>query len=256
MQLDPIEGEFKNPYGEEKKKPKHKVYTKIVCPNCSEEVQSDNLNLAGKIAKCGSCNSIFSFQNELEELLNPQDAITQQVDTHKAKKPKVGNQKDVDIYEYEGDLSIDVVDYNDILALSASFVCLPMIPIGIGMITETGNYLPLVIGVLLFIFAVKYRENKSFIDVDDTHLRISSTQKYFYRKKEYLRSSIRQFYTKANPNGGGYYNVFMIYDGPEGEEHIKITPITKSRSRSLYVEQSLESFLNIEDKIVAEETPF
>lgn len=260
MQLDPIEGEFKNLYGEEKKKSKNKAYTKITCPNCSEEVQSDNLNLAGKIAKCGSCNSIFSFQNELEQLLNPQETITQQVDTQKAKKPKVGNQKDIDIYEYEGDLSIDVVDYNDILALCASFISLPMIPIGIATFSDTSNYFPLVIGIALFIFAVgrfiKYRENKSFIDVDDTYLRISSSQKYIYPKKEYLRENIRQFYTKANPNGGGYFNVFMIYDGPEGEEHVKISPMTKSRSRSLYVEQSLESFLGIEDKIVAEETPF
>ncbi len=259
MQLDPIE-EYKNPFEREKLKHKDKPYTKIICPNCTTEVQSDNLNLAGKIAKCGSCNSIFSFQNELDELLSPQEVITQNVDTQKAKKPKVGNQKDIDIYEYAGELSIDVVDYNDILALSASFLSLPMIPIGAGVYGDTGNYFPLIIGIAFFVIAVlrfiKYRENKSLIDVDATHLRVSSTQKYFYRKKEYLNANIRQFYTKANPNGGGYFNVFMIYDGPEGEEHVKITPMTKSRSRALYVEQSLESFLDIEDKVVAEETPF
>ncbi len=260
MQLDPKEGEFKSLYGEKKNKSKEKRFTIIVCPSCSGEIPSENLNLAGKIAKCGSCNSVFSFQNELEKLLNPPENFTQQVDTQKAKKPKVGNQKDIDIYEYEGELSIDVVDYNDILALCASFISLPIIPIGIAILSDNGNYLPLIIGILLFIFAVlrfiKYRENKSFIDVDDTHLRVSSSQQYFYRKKEYHRSNIRQFYTKSNPNGGGYFNVFMIYDGPEGEEHVKITPMTKSRSRSLYIEQSLESFLGIDDKIVAEETPF
>lgn len=258
MQLDPIEGEYKKLPGEEKQK--NKPHTKIVCPNCSAEVVSDNLNLAEKIAKCGSCNSVFSFQNELEKLFKSEDSITQNVDTRKAKKPKVGNQKDIDIYEYAGELSIDVVDYNDILALLAGFISLPMIPLGAAYFSDSGTLIPLLIGIALFVIAIlrfiKYKETKSFIDVDETHLRVSSTQKFFYRKKEYLRAHIRQFYTKANPNGGGYFNVFMIYDGPEGEEHVKLTPMAKSRSRSLYVEQSLETFLGIEDKIVAEETPF
>lgn len=260
MKLDPIEGEYKKPLGEEKQKVKDNAHTKIICPNCSTEVVSDNLNLAGKIAKCGSCNSIFSFQNELEKLLSTKEPVTQNVDTQKAKKPRVGNQKDVDVYEYAGELSIDVIDYNDILALSLGLMSLGLIPIGMLVYAETNNAIPLIMGIAFFVFAIarfiKYRETKSFIDVDETHLRISSTQKYIYRKKEYLRSEIRQFYTKTNVNGGGYFNVFMIYDGPEGEEHVKLTPMTKSRSRSLYIEQTLENFLGIEDKIVAEESPF
>ena len=260
MQLDPIEGEYKKPQEKENKKSKDKAYTKITCPSCSEEVVSDNLNLGAKLAKCGSCNSVFSFQNELDKLLNALDTVPQNVDTQKAKKPKVGNQKDIDVYEYAGELSIDVIDYNDILALTTGFISLAMIPIGIGIFTDNSNFIPLLVGIVFFIIAVmrfiRYRENKSFIDVDNTYLRVSSSQKYIYRKKEYLTANIRQFYTKANPNGGGYYNVFMIYDGPEGEEHVKITPMAKSRSRSLYVEQSLETFLNIEDRIVAEESAF
>ena len=260
MQLDPIEGEYKKPLGIDKQKNKDNTHTKIVCPNCSTEVVSDNLNLAGKIAKCGSCNSVFSFQNELEKLLQAKEPTTKNVDTQKAKKPRVGNQKDVDVYEYAGELSIDVIDYNDILALSLGIISLGLIPIGLAVYGDTNNVIPLIMGIAFIIFAIgrfiKYRETKSFIDVDETHLRISSSQKYIYRKKDYLRSDIRQFYTKANVNGGGYFNVFMIYDGPEGEEHVKITPMTKSRSRSLYVEQTLENFLGIQDKIVAEETPF
>jgi len=261
MKLDPIEGEYKDPLHKNKEKASTKEHTKIVCPNCSNKIKADNINLAGKLAKCGSCDSVFSVQNELDSLLNPKaNTKEQNLIPSKKGKPIVGNQKDVDVYEYAGELSVDIIDYNDWTALLSGFISLFMIPIGGVILADTGNPISLIIGVALFIIAIlrfiKYKENKSFIDVDDTYLRVSSSQKYIYRKKEYLVSNIRQFYTKANINGGGYFNVFMIYDGPEGEEHVKISPMTKSRSRSLYVEQTLEKFIGIEDQIVAEETSF
>jgi len=261
MKLDPIEGEYKEPLHKNKEKASTKEYTKIVCPNCSNSIKAENINLGDRLAKCGSCDIVFSVQNELNNLLNPAPIPeTPKVKPNKKSKPVVGNQVDIDVYEYAGELSIDIVDYTDWIALISGLISMPLIPIGVGLLHDKGSAIPLIIGVALFIIAIlkfiKYRENKSFIDVDDTYLRISSSQKYIYRKKEYLRSNIRQFYTKSNMNSPFYFNVFMIYDGPEGEEHIKISPMTKSRSRALYIEQSLESFIGIKDEIVAEETGF
>ncbi len=72
-----------------------------------------------------------------------------------------------------------------------------------------------------------------------------------------MKSNIRQIYQKAyggNPEATPYYHVWMIYDGPDGEEHIKITPYLRSRSRALYLEQELENYLGLPDVPVPEET--
>ena len=38
-----------------------KVFKKVYCPSCEEEVNATNLNLQNRVAKCGSCNVIFSI---------------------------------------------------------------------------------------------------------------------------------------------------------------------------------------------------
>ena len=261
MPLEPKEGEYKDPLHKKGDKKNINRSTQIVCPNCGKRVEAENMELSDRLAKCGTCHSVFSFKNELDDLLKTQTTSLEIATPQKGIKPRVGNQKDVDIHEYKGQLSVDIIDYTDITALTAGIFSLFMLPIGIGVMTDGGTKAVFIIGLFLLITSIikliKYRENKSFIDVDDTYLRISSTQSFFYRPKDYLRANVRQIYTKSNASSGGpYFNVFMIYDGPEGEEHVKISPMTLSRSRALYIEQSLETFLGIEDKIVAEETSF
>ena len=92
--------------------------------------------------------------------------------------------------------------------------------------------------------------------MDDTYLTIHPSQQYIQRKKTYLTSDIKQVYTKMYPGSSSWCYVYFVHDGPEGEEHIKINTIFKSRSAALYIEQELESFLGIPDESVAEETKF
>ena len=106
MPLDPIEGEYKEPKLKLKDTTKDKTYKKVVCPSCSNEVSAQDINIGDKIAKCGSCNNIFSFQHEIESLIHAPKSNSKS-------KPRVGNQKDVDIYEYAGELSIGFRDIND-----------------------------------------------------------------------------------------------------------------------------------------------
>jgi len=254
MPLDPIEGEYKEPQLRHKQAKSEKASKKVVCPNCSNEVTSSDINIEDKIAKCGSCNQVFSFQHVIDSLLpRPQSSSKS--------KPVVGNQKDIDIYNYAGELSISFRDINDWWALIAMFVGAIFIFATFIIGIDGGSILfPLSIGLPTFLYSIyrliRYRENKIHIDVDDTYMTIHPSQKYLQRKKILLTSDIKQVYTKMYPGSTSWCYVYIVHDGPEGEEHIKVKTIFKSRSAALYVEQELESYLGIPDEPVTEETKF
>ena len=40
-------------------------FVQIKCPSCGSSTSSDHMNINDKVAKCGSCNAVFSFANQL-----------------------------------------------------------------------------------------------------------------------------------------------------------------------------------------------
>ena len=43
-----------------------KVFEQVHCPSCSETVVADNLNLQNSVAKCSTCNVIFSISEQIK----------------------------------------------------------------------------------------------------------------------------------------------------------------------------------------------
>jgi len=254
MELDPLDKNYKYPEKEQLKS-SVKGSKKVVCPNCGHPANASDINIQDKIAKCGSCHEVFSFQHALQALFDqPQ----------KEENRILGRQKDIDVFEYKGELSASIINFTDLPALITLF--LSMIT-GFAILirgTEFGlsAATPFIIStVLLLAFSIYrfigYKNNKTYIEIDDTYLYVRNRPKNFHKDKTYVRSNVRQIYQKANggnPEATPYYHVWMIYDGPEGEEHVKLTPYLRSRSRALYLEQELENYLGLPDIPVPEET--
>jgi len=253
MQLDPFEGEYKEAETKLHRKMSDTKGSSVTCPNCSNKADAKDINIHDKIAKCGSCHQIFSFQHVLKALFSKPSTN---------QKPIVGNQVDIDVFEYKGELNISVVDFTDWLAIIA--MSIGSILFFAAMVSLTGGTATIGVPLMfssLSLFAgaiyrfIKYRENKMHIDVDDQYLHVQQIPRLLYKNKRYLRSNIRQFYSKTWADSGNkYYHLYMLYNGPEGEEHIKVTPYLRSRSRALYLEQELENFMGIPDERVPEET--
>ena len=248
MQLDPIEGEYKAP----KAGHKHSSSKQVVCPNCANTVGAQDINIVDKIAKCGSCSQVFSFQNLINSLVQSPSS---------GNKPTVGKQKDIEIFEYAGEMSISLIDNTDWWALISFTIGFFMLLVTVISASDGGGYLiPTLLGAAFFLNAIhrfiKYRENKIHIDVDDTYLTITPSQRFIQRQKKYLKSDITQVYTKLHPGSTSYTYLYMIHDGPDGEEHVKLGHIFYSRSSALYVEQELEAYLGIIDEPVTEESKF
>jgi len=50
------------------KKEKSSSFKKIECPSCAAAIKSADLNIQDKVAKCSSCDVVFSFEKDLVEL--------------------------------------------------------------------------------------------------------------------------------------------------------------------------------------------
>ena len=74
-----------------------KVFKKVHCPSCEEEVLADDLNLQNSIAKCGSCNVIFSIEEEVEGVKAKQEI-----------KQEFFRPEGIDLFHYKDDLDITI----------------------------------------------------------------------------------------------------------------------------------------------------
>lgn len=45
-----------------------KVFKKVSCPSCSQDVGADQINLQNSLAKCSNCDVIFSIEEEVASL--------------------------------------------------------------------------------------------------------------------------------------------------------------------------------------------
>ncbi len=252
MELDPIEGKYKSPEKTSDRNKLSKNSTKVVCPNCANVAQSQDINIQDKIAKCSSCHEVFNFQNALQSLLNNSKTINKAI---------LGKQKGIDVLRYKGELNISMVNYTDWIAVISFLIGMLGGSISLGLYFGEGEpTLPFIVAfAMLFIFAIyrfiNYKKNKTYLDVDDRYLYIRNRPKNFQKDKIYERTYIKQFYSKAygatSTNAVSmYYHLWMVYDGPDGEEHIKVTPYLPSKSHTLYLEQELESFLDIPNEEV------
>lgn len=224
-----------------------KIFTNVHCPSCSEEVPADHLNLQNSMAKCGSCHVIFSIDQEVKK-----------VSTASEMKQEVFRPEGIDLFYFGDDLDITVqqhVQGVDLWGLSifpaAAFFSTILY---FSDKTDFSLYIPLAITAvaLYFIYrALNYSNNKTYIDVNDKILSIKSRPTHFQKDRTYLASDIDQLYIKNSPDGMGYFSIYMIINGLEGQKHERLITV-KTLSKAKYLEQEIERYLHIEDREVLE----
>ena len=242
-QYKPAEGlELKNL---EKEFPK--VFKKVYCPSCDEAVEADNLNLQKSIAKCGSCNVIFSIEDEVGNIMTKKEIKQQRL------RPE-----GIDLFYYKDELEITIQQHihgYDAWAIAFS----PLIAIfTISLYFLEKFTVPLFVPIAFSLIAIyyiykalTYSKNKTFIDINKRSLNIKHRAKNFKKDKSYHADEIDQLYLKPSMERAGYYTVHMIINGLEGQKHVKLLSAT-SLSKAKYLEQEIELYLNIKDREVQE----
>jgi len=192
-------------------------YHKIACPSCNDTVQADNLNLQNKVAKCSSCNVVFSIEKDLEK-----------VKSKSVVKQKVLRPEGIELFSFKDDLEITIqrtVSWLDGMGVilmpffafifTLSYFVKGAVPLGIPI--------AFTIASAYFIFQIfKRKKNKTYVDVNKRSVAIKNRPQNFSKDKTFLSENIDQVYIKNAYESGNYYNVFMIVNSTEGQKHEKL----------------------------------
>ena len=224
-----------------------KVFKKVHCPSCEEEVNADDLNLQNSMAKCGSCNVIFSIEEEVES-----------VKTKKEMKQEIFRPEGIDLFHYNDDLDITIQHH--IQGIDAfGLIFLPALAF-FSFVLHFAKGIPLffpvifTLGALFFIYrALNYSNNKTYIDINDRFLNIKSRPRHFKKDKTFDANEIDQLYVRHAVDGSGYYSIYIIINGIDGQKHEKLITVN-TLSKAKYLEQEIERYLNIEQRLVPEAT--
>ena len=222
-------------------------FLKVLCPACEREVNADNLNLQNSIAKCNNCNVIFSIEDEVED-----------VKTKKEVKQEILRPEGIELFYFDDDLEITIQQH--VQGVDAfGLVFLPIIAVFSIIIFFIGKhpispYIPILssLGALFFIYrCLNYSANKTYIDINNKSLSIINRPKNLKKDKHYTVDEIDQLYLKQSSSGTGYYTIYMIINGEEGQTHKRLLTVN-TLSKAKYLEQEIERYLHIEDRKVPE----
>jgi len=227
-----------------------KVFKKVHCPSCSEVVGVENITLEKSLAKCNSCEVIFSIEEEVASL-------------------KVKNEVKQEFFRPEG---IDLFYYKDDLEISLegqpsnwdiSWFGLFLLGTGLGFLLHFDKgysfMIPFlsILGTLYFTFRIlNYKKNRVYIDVNDQALTVKGRPGNYKKDQVFLAEDIDQIYlknstTQATMKGTYYVNLFVIVNGPNGQYHERLLAVS-TLAKAKYLEQEIEKYLGIEDRKVPE----
>jgi len=256
--------EPKEKYKQAYKKPLHKLDDKrvelpkaikqICCPTCNSEVPNEEVNIHDKIAKCNSCEGIFSFEDQISELkhTNQQLKKTQKI------KQEILRPEGIELFYYGDDLEI-------VFEQPATWLEWLFLPIGLmtilpGIIISLDEKIigPALLLSFLPAFIItaysywRYKKHRVFISVDEKELLVQWRPRKLKFDKAFSTKDITQIYVKKRPDLN-LYAIKMIVDNGDGQKHINLTSI-KSASKAKFLEQEIEKYLKIQDVVVPEES--
>ncbi len=228
----------------------NKNFTFIDCPSCTSHVESDNININDKIAKCNSCNAVFPIHEELNSLLTKLKKIEIYEQPKGVEKYQLGDELELTLQQSVSLLEILVLTIFPFFAVIAfAAFTKGKAPIWISLAAMT----PVILATLSLI---NLKRHKTQLIVTKEKLIVEHRPKKFRADLIYSCIDIKQLYSYKymDSNGSQAYGVKVVLNGLDGEEHKKLLGGLQSLRHAKYVEQEIEEFLSIENKKMLEES--
>jgi len=247
-----MEYEYKEPHKLKLKKikaDKPQDFHKISCPSCQNEILAADLNINDKIAKCGECNVVFSFQNTVNNLFSNPAKVKQEI-----LRPE-----GIDIFHFKNELDFTIQQPYSVLEGILGGLAIPAaLILTVAFIINGG---PVLIPTLFFwllsaypIYSwITHSKNKMYVNIDEKSVNVQWKPRKGRKARSYDKTDIDQLYIKLNQMSG-HHDVYMIVNGLEGQKHVSLLPSISSKSKALYLEQEIEKHLGIIDRAVLEES--
>ncbi len=227
---------------------------KVDCPSCSETIPGAHLNIQTNIAKCNSCDIIFSISEQVENLSHQND-ISQDI-----LRPE-----GVELTHFQDDLDISVAQpWNLIEVILASIFPFLLLVGPPALIDKPPDSKFFLVGYLSFMLVsiiayIAYffirKKHKVYIHIDDSDLHIEHRPKKFIKDKKYAIEDIDQVYIKSimTSTGTKGVGIFMLVNDVKGQKKVELINSVNSRTKAKYIEQEIERHLGIKDRRVPDE---
>ena len=138
-----------------------KVFKRISCPSCSENLNAEHIDLPNGVAKCGSCHVIFSIEEEVKSV-----KVKEEI------KQEIFRPEGIDLFYYKGDL--EIATRQPIHPLDAfAMIMFPFFAFMTWLMYLKKGFsinFPIffAVGTLYFIYrAFTYNKAKSYIDINE-----------------------------------------------------------------------------------------
>jgi hypothetical protein len=228
----------------------------IACPKCNAAIPADNLDLDRNLAKCGVCGEVFNCAAQLEGL-----ASSAAGDMPRGEVPLP---KGLRVYRRANGLRI-VRKWFGPASILLAFFCLFLNGIVMFMGTmaiSDGEWLGLAFLSMLALvgLAVAYFTLASFLNSTTTTvlnglLKITSGPIKVPGNKEIKADLLQQLYTKRHVHhdkNSTHISYELRAQLADGRDETLIANLSK-QEQALFMEQQIEEFLGIEDRVVGGE---
>ncbi len=219
----------------------------VSCPSCNTPPSIEQINIHDKIAKCESCATVFSFDQEVKYLAQTNEKVEEENIARPA-----GIEKSY--FHHELELTMKQPTGGGWIAMAIGLVFIAGLIYLIHLKEGFSVYWPASVGALALFFFYKYWNSpneKIYTIIDDQYLSIAYRPKNLRKDKLIATQEIEQLYVKTIASN--YYTLYAILNSPEGQKHVKIISYIDSRNKARYMEREIEKYLGIEDRRLPEE---
>lgn len=224
-------------------------FHKIHCPSCQHEIRAIDLNINDKIAKCGECNVVFSFQETVNQL-----SVSSKKNTQLIVRPEGIGQ-----FNFKDELGFALQQPYGVIEGIVGMLGILLALLCTVVALKKGGLGPM-LGTVFFwgisaypIYSwITHKKNKIYLNVNQQFLKVEWHPKKMNKDQSYENKNIDQLYIKINP-ATGLFDLYMIYNGLDGQKHVCLVPSLDSKTKARYLEQEIEKYLGIEDREVLEE---
>jgi hypothetical protein len=237
----------------------------VRCKRCLSLVSEINVNRVEQVANCERCGALFSLAKIYD---TSKEVASKPIYTYKSLKPTIYEMpKGLEVMHLGFELSIDAKPSNTLKIFFTIFSLFwnGVIAIFVLVALFSGRLeillyisLHLTIGLIMAYYALCLFVNKNQILVDKRSLRTKhGPLKIPFKKEHYIEANFInqifcQKYVVATINGQPRYGYKVVLRKNDGD-NLDIIHGLELYHQALYLEQQIESYLNLEDKPVEEE---
>ena len=228
-------------------KPKENIIL-LSCPSCNTPPEMEHINIHDKIAKCGNCATVFSFEQEVKQ-------VTQIIE-EKVEPEIVARPAGVEKNYFHEDLELSFKQPTGGMWIVMFFCFVFFAGLAALFHFEKGISIFWAAGMVGLALAFLYKywnspNEKIYAVVDEKYLTIEYRPKNLVKDIYIPSSEIEQLYTKTLASN--YYSLYALQNSPEGQKHVRLIQYIDTRNKARYLELELEKYLGIEDRRLPEE---